>query len=82
MKINPKALLALGGALIGGAFFISINFASSYDQQNTHPALTDEAVDFYNLSFPGNRLTENDKKWLIKSAIEEDTAPRPPQPFL
>lgn len=77
MKIKQKALLALGGALIGGALFISINPANGYDQQNTHPALTDEAVDFYNLSFPGNRLTEDDKKRLTKGAVDEDAAPRP-----
>jgi len=50
-KLNK---LALGGALIMGAFFvttISINLVSGYDSQNTHPALTDEAVDFYKLNF-------------------------------
>ncbi|MBI2062801.1 MAG: PQQ-binding-like beta-propeller repeat protein [Candidatus Yanofskybacteria bacterium] len=72
-KLNK---FALGGALIGGALFISVNFVSSYDQQNTHPALTDEAVDFYNLNFPTNLLSNEDKRLLIKGAIEEDTPPR------
>ncbi len=72
-KLNK---LALGGALISGALFISINFVSSYDQLNTHPALTDEAADFYNLNFPSNPLTKEDKDLLIKGAIEEDTPPR------
>lgn len=50
--------------------------AHAYDQQNTHPALTDEAVDFYNLNFPNNPLTQEDKEMLIRGAIEEDTPPR------
>ena len=64
--------LVLGGALIGGALFVYLNFAKGYNQQTTHPALTDEAVDFYNLNFPSNPLAENDKKWLIQGAIDED----------
>ena len=44
MMTKSKVLLALGGALIGGALFVSANFARSYDRQNTHPALTDEIV--------------------------------------
>ena len=40
--------LIVGGALIGALF---ITQASAYDQDHTHPALTDEIVDFYNLNF-------------------------------
>ena len=29
----------------------------AYDDQTTHPALTDEIVDFYNLSFSDKKLT-------------------------
>jgi hypothetical protein len=64
--------LVLGGALIGGALFVYLNFAKGYNRQTTHPALTDEAVDFYNLNFPSNLLAENDKKWLIQGAVDED----------
>ena len=64
--------LVLGGALIGGALFVYLNFANGYNRQTTHPALTDEAVDFYNLNFPNDLLTENDKKWLIQGAVDED----------
>lgn len=72
-KLNK---LALGGALIVGALFVLANIAFGYDQQNTHPALTDEAVDFYNLNFPEDPLTEEDKSMLIKGAVEEDTPVR------
>ena len=72
-KLNK---LALGGALITSALFIFINLTLGYDSQNTHPALTDEAVDFYNLNFPDNQLSQEDKQLLIRGAIEEDVPPR------
>lgn len=59
-----------------GALFIWQNFVIAYDQQNTHPALTDEAIDFYNLNFPDNPLSNEDKQLLIRGAIEEDTPVR------
>src|SRR3989344_448968 len=55
--------------------------ANAYDQHNTHPALTDEAVDFYNLNFPKNKITEKEKQLLIKGAVEEDFLPRPMNHF-
>ncbi len=66
----------LGGALIG-ALLITTFSALAYDQKNTHPALTDEIVDFYNLNFSDKRLTNQEKQWLIQGAIEEDTGERP-----
>lgn len=83
-KLNKKVL---GGALITSVLLISIILghrkfqelamsALAYDQQNTHPALTDEAIDFYNLNFPKNPLSQKDKALLIRGAVEEDTPPR------
>ncbi len=48
----------------------------AYDDQTTHPALTDEIVDFYNFSFPNNQLTSQQKEWIIQGSISEDTPPR------
>ena len=70
-KLNK---IAVGGALIG-ALLVSTN-AFAYDSRTTHPALTDEIVDFYNLNFPDEKLSEQDKKWLIKGTVDEDTPPR------
>ena len=72
--INHK--LILGGALLG-ACLLAVMPVFAYDQKNTHPALTDEIVDFYNLSFPDRKITEEEKQWLIKGSVEEDTLERP-----
>ena len=52
------------------------NKTSAYDDQTTHPALTDEIVDFYNLSFPDKQLTPQQKEWIVEGSILEDTPPR------
>src|SRR3989338_8240858 len=69
--------LIVGGALIG-AFFITK--ASAYDQPHTHPALTDEIVDFYNLNF-SKKLNNQDKTWLIQGSMDEDQGMRPMNHF-
>jgi len=56
-------------------FWVSMLPVFSYSQYNTHPALTNAAIDFYNLSFSENKLTDDDKKNLIEGAIREDDAP-------
>jgi len=69
--------LIVGGALIG-AFFITK--ASAYDQPHTHPALTDEIVDFYNLNF-SQKLNNQDKTWIIQGSMDEDQGMRPMNHF-
>lgn len=61
------------------SFFVSLFIlqkTSAYDDQTTHPALSEEIVDFYNLSFPGYQLTSQQKEWIIEGSILEDTPPR------
>lgn len=53
------------------------NYTSfAYDDKTTHPALTDEIVDFYNLSSPDKKLTSQQKEWIVEGAIMEDDPPR------
>lgn len=52
----------------------SVVFA--YDEETTHPALTDEIVDFYNLLNPDRLLTGEQKEWIIGGSIREDEWPR------
>ncbi len=48
----------------------------SYDEETTHPGLTSEMVDLYNLSFPKRPLSVEEKRWVIQGSIDEDTWPR------
>jgi competence ComEA-like helix-hairpin-helix protein len=65
----------LGGALLC-AFFLAEISVFAYDQNNIYSALTDEIVDFYNFSFPDNKITEEEKQWLITGSIDEDIGER------
>ena len=69
-----KTALVLGGGILT-LFFISKSVVA-YDQPNTHPALTKAAGDFYNLSFPKNKISEEEIKLLMKGAYDEDQPPR------
>lgn len=60
--------------LVGFAFSVRITLA--YDDKTTHPALTNEIVDFYNLTHSGHELTDEERAWLIEGSRLEDTAPR------
>lgn len=66
---SKLVILVLTGLLLS-------NPVLAYDDQTTHPALTDEIVDFYNLSFSEKQLTNQEKEWVIKGAMDEDTPPR------
>lgn len=48
----------------------------AYNDKTTHPALTDEIVDFYNLLHPDNTLSAEEKEWLISGSVLEDEWPR------
>lgn len=50
--------------------------ALAYDDQTTHPALTDEIVDFYNLTSPEDPISNEEKEWIVEGSILEDTPPR------
>jgi len=68
-----KNVLKISVLALTGLFVFSPVVA--YDNLTTHPALTDEIVEFYNLSFD-NKLTDVDKEWIIDGAMSEDTPPR------
>jgi len=52
------------------SFFFSQN-TKSYDDKTTHPALTDEIVDFYNAT-SGIQLTPKEKELIVQGSIDED----------
>lgn len=56
-------------------FFIS-KLSFSYDDKTTHPGLTDEIIDFYNLNFSNEQLTNEEKEWIVQGSVDEDIPPR------
>ena len=48
--------------------------ANGYNDKKTHPGLTDEIDDFYNLSFE-NKISDQEKEWIVQGAIDEDIPP-------
>ena len=66
-------------AIVFGAFFVSLfilaNTSLAFDDLTTHPAITDEVVDFYNL-FSDHKITPEEKEAIISGAMEEDIPPR------
>ncbi len=58
--------------IITGLFPFSSVFG--YGNLTTHPALTNEIVNFYNLF--NTQLTAQEKEWVIQGSIDEDTPPR------
>lgn len=63
-------------ALVLFSFVFVPHFAFAYDGATTHPALTNEIVDFYNLTHPESKLTDEERGWLIEGSKNEDTPPR------
>lgn len=72
MRERFTILIALICLVVG----LRIPRAFAYDNQTTHPALTDEIIDFYNSSFSANQLTPEEKEQVVQGSILEDTPPR------
>ncbi|MBI2022985.1 lamin tail domain-containing protein [Candidatus Giovannonibacteria bacterium] len=73
MKIRVTTLLLLS--------FFSPLFSFAYSDQTTHPALTDEIVDLFNLYYPELSLTTEEKEWVKIGSIIEDENIRPMNHF-
>jgi hypothetical protein len=56
--------------------FLPSGQISAYDDETTHPALTQEIVEFYNLLHPENKITPEEKEFIVSGSIEEDEWPR------
>lgn len=66
-----KAFFA--GPLILASFLASAAF--SYDNQVTHPGITEAALGIYGAKF-GDQLTTEQRNWIISGSIAEDVSPR------
>jgi hypothetical protein len=45
--------------------FCFFNLANAYNDQTTHPALTEEIVNLYNFYYPNSPITSEQKEWII-----------------
>src|SRR3989344_324516 len=64
------------GIVILLVYLLSLNSAYAYDNDTTHPALTQEIIKLYNQNFPQNPITSEEAEWIIQGSVLEDTAPR------
>ncbi len=75
MKYTKKKIFFLLLLVFSSAYFLGSNSALAYKTNTTHPALTDEIVEFYNLSYPDD-LSASEKEQIVKGSIDEDVPPR------
>lgn len=62
-----KSILLFGALLVAMPFFIS-----AYDDDTTHPALTQEIIKFFNIKFPEKNISDADAEHVIQGSIDED----------
>src|SRR3989344_1989980 len=63
--------------LLGGMLFLDIPlFLFAYNNEETHPALTDEIVDHFNRFYPEYALSVSQKELMKRGSIEEDEETR------
>jgi hypothetical protein len=55
---------------------VSPFFVWGYSDSTTHPALTQEIVDFFNANYPDFTLTNEEKELIIQGSINEDKGAR------
>ncbi|MBI4114440.1 MAG: lamin tail domain-containing protein [Candidatus Niyogibacteria bacterium] len=53
-------------------FWLGPLFVYGYSSDTTHPALTDEIVDFFNIHHPEYKLSNTAKELVVKGSVDED----------
>ena len=75
-RITKNSITIFGGMVLVSIFLsLTPGNVLSYSDTTTHPDLTREIIDFYELS-GGRKFTEEQKQWIIQGSIDEDAAPR------
>src|SRR3989338_8814486 len=73
--MNKNLIVILAGGLFLIFGFLFYQNIKAYSDTTTHPDLTREIIDFYELS-GGRKFTEEQKQCVIQGSIDEDAAPR------
>jgi|GEM_PF-4474245 len=61
---------------LGGILFVIPFFVSGYDDITTHPALTQEVLNFYNKSYTYEQISYDDIQEVIQGSKDEDSGTR------
>src|SRR3989344_3301699 len=54
-------------------FFLFFNSAFAYSEKTTHPGLTDEIIDLFNLYYPEQKILDAEKKLAKNGSTDEDS---------
>lgn len=69
-----RRVLLVGIAIaIGCAIAMPVH---AYDDETTHPGLTDEMITLHNRIYPGDLITAEQRTWMLKGSVDEDIVPR------
>ncbi|MFY9462228.1 MAG: hypothetical protein WAP51_03445, partial [Candidatus Sungiibacteriota bacterium] len=66
---------------VAGLLLVVPLLTFAYDDETTHPALTQEIVKLFNRSFPGIALNDAERLVVMQGSIDEDEGLRPLQHF-
>ncbi|MEK7598883.1 MAG: hypothetical protein AAB474_00310, partial [Patescibacteria group bacterium] len=61
--------------ILFSASVFALHFVLAYSPYNTHPALTEEMANFFNIKNQ-NKLSDQNIGWMMEGSINEDQAPR------
>lgn len=71
--MENRFFLGLGLAVL---FAVVPHGVHAYDDQTTHPALTDQMVTLYNKLYPDDQISDAERVALRQGSIDEDIVPR------
>lgn len=71
--MEGRFLLVVAGTLLTLTVAVPVH---AYDDATTHPALTAEMASLYDRLYPQDRLSAEEREWMLQGSIEEDIVPR------
>ncbi|MEK7078219.1 MAG: hypothetical protein AAB911_01485, partial [Patescibacteria group bacterium] len=75
---NNRIIIILSSIILTVGIFVSAPyFVFAYSKDTTHPALTDEIIDFYNLHYSNKQISDSEKNLVVRGSIDEDNFARP-----
>lgn len=69
---NRKLIIYILVGVTGGLAMTIPFWGLTYNENTTHPALTQEIIRLYNANFPDRKISNADTELVIKGSVEED----------